>query len=187
MTPLYHSLSLLRAAIDQLIASIGKLAAWLSIGLVVVTCIVVVLRYGFGIGAIALQESAIYMFAALFMLGVAYTFARDGHVRVDVFYRHYHWRTKAWIEVLGGLMLLLPSAFCMVLLSLDFAAQAWANMEGSIEADGLPFVYLLKSLVPLSGALLFLQGVSSILYNTLLLVGYLHHSESESNHDEVKV
>jgi len=187
MKLLYHSLSILSASIDKLIAGIGKIAAWLSFSLVIVTCVVVMLRYGFGIGAIALQELAIYMFATLFMLGIAYTFARDGHVRVDVFYRHLDSHQKAWINIVGGLFFLLPSAFFLVLLSWDFAAQAWVNFEASIEADGLPFVYLLKSLIPVCGALLFLQGLSNIIDNTLLLVGYTHTRADQVATDEVMV
>ena len=171
MTKLYHILRAAGEAIDRFVAAIGRFTAWLSVSLVLATCVVVLLRYGFGIGAIALQESALYMYAALFMLGAGYTMSRDGHVRVDVFYRHFNVQQRAWIDILGGLFLLIPTALCMVLLSWDFVAQAWVNREGSIESDGLPFVYLLKTMIPVCGGLLFLQGLSSVIKNTLVLVG----------------
>ncbi|MEY3018332.1 MAG: hypothetical protein RL336_1467, partial [Pseudomonadota bacterium] len=100
MTKLYHILQRLAEAIDRLVAALGKLTAWLSVVLVLVTCVVVALRYGFGVGAIALQESTLYMYAALFMLGAAYTFVHDDHVRVDVFYRHFSAPQRAWINIL---------------------------------------------------------------------------------------
>lgn len=171
MNKLYHILNALGVAIAGLVSVVGRCTAWLSVFLVCITCIVVVLRYGFGIGAIALQETAIYIYAALFMLGAAYTFARDGHVRVDVFYRRFNTVQRAWVNILGGLFLLIPTALAIVLLSWEFVAQAWVNREGSIESEGLPFVYLLKSMIPICGGLLLLQGIANLIDNTLLLVG----------------
>ncbi len=183
MTKLYHILRAVGEAIERIVAAIGRLTAWLSVSLVLATCVVVLLRYGFGVGATALQESALYMYAALFMLGAGYTLSRDGHVRVDVFYRHFNTQQRAWIDILGGLFLLIPTALCMVLLSWDFVAQAWTNREGSMESDGLPFVYLLKTMIPVCGGLLFLQGLSNVIKNTLVLVGVI---DPEPTHaDEV--
>jgi TRAP-type mannitol/chloroaromatic compound transport system permease small subunit len=171
MGKLYHILNALGVTIAGFVSVVGRCTAWLSIALVCITCVVVVLRYGFGIGAIALQETALYIYAALFMLGAAYTLGRDGHVRVDVFYRRFTSIQRAWVNIVGGLFLLVPTALGIILLSWEFVAQAWVNREGSIQSEGLPFVYLLKSMIPMCGGLLLLQGIANLIDNTLVLVG----------------
>jgi TRAP-type mannitol/chloroaromatic compound transport system permease small subunit len=171
MNALYHILHKTAAMIDRIVDQIGRMIAYLVILLVFVTCYVVLTRYGFNIGSIAVQETVTYMHATIFMLGAAYTLQRGGHVRVDVFYSRINPRQQAWINALGSLFLLLPTAACLVYLSMDFVVQAWQIKEASIEQEGLPFVYLLKTLIPLGGSLLFLQGISIIIHNTLALVG----------------
>jgi TRAP-type mannitol/chloroaromatic compound transport system permease small subunit len=103
---------LLRVAdrIDAVIRHIGEWVAWLSLAMVLVTFAVVLLRYAFDIGSIALQESVTYMHAVLFMLGIAYTLGRNGHVRVDIFYERLSRRGRARVDLIGTLLLLIPSA-----------------------------------------------------------------------------
>jgi TRAP-type mannitol/chloroaromatic compound transport system permease small subunit len=148
----------LLTAIDGLNEILGRAIAWLTLGMVLVTFLVVVARYAFGAGSIALQESVTWMHAAVFMLGAAYTLKHDEHVRVDLFHRGWSARTKAGVEVIGVLVLLVPTSALLLWLGWDHAAAAWRIGEGSREAGGLPGVYLLKSLVPLGAALLLMQG-----------------------------
>ena len=147
------------------------LELWLALALVLVTFAVVVLRYLFQFGSIAMQESILYLHASLFLLGAAYTLKRDGHVRVDIFYRGFTPRGKALVDLLGSLLLLLPVCSFLLWVSWDYVAGAWALREGSPEAGGLPFVYLLKTLIPLAAALLILQGVSQALASLGTLAG----------------
>lgn len=182
MNALYHTLQKTAAMIDRIIDRIGQMIAYLVLMLVLVTCYIVLTRYGFNIGSIAVQETVTYMHATVFMLGAAYTLQRDGHVRVDVFYSRINPRQQAWINALGSLGLLLPTAGCLVYLSMDFVTQAWQIKEASVEQEGLPFVYLLKALIPAGGCLLFMQGISIIIHNTLALVGF---ENTEQIHDEV--
>jgi TRAP-type mannitol/chloroaromatic compound transport system permease small subunit len=149
----------LLAAIDGLNETLGRAIAWLTLGMVLITFAVVVARYVFGAGSIALQESVTWMHAAVFMLGAAYTLKHDEHVRVDLFHRNWSVRTRAAVEVVGVLVLLVPACTLLFWLGWDYAAAAWRINEGSREAGGLPGVYLLKSLVPLGAALLLLQGL----------------------------
>ncbi len=146
--------------IDQLSDWTGRLIAWLALAMVAVTFTVVVLRYLFDSGSIALQESITYMHALLFMLGAAYTLRHDGHVRVDIFYRKFGPRGRAWVDLLGVLFLLIPVTGFIAWISWDYVAASWALHEGSREAGGLPGVYLLKSVIPLMALLLLLQGVA---------------------------
>jgi TRAP-type mannitol/chloroaromatic compound transport system permease small subunit len=105
------------------------------------------------------------MHATVFMLAAAYTLHRDEHVRVDIFYRKLDARGRAWVDVTGTLLLLLPMMIFLLATSLDYVATSWSIHEGSREAGGLPypFVPLLKSLIPVTACLLILQGLASLL------------------------
>ncbi len=156
--------------LDQVAERTGRAAAWLALALVLVTFSVVVLRYLFAFGSIALQEAALYLHASLFLLGAAYTLKADAHVRVDIFYRHLAARGRAVVDLLGALLLLLPVCGFLLWISWDYVASAWALHEGSRETGGLPYVYLLKTLIPLAAGLLILQGISQALHSLATLL-----------------
>jgi TRAP-type mannitol/chloroaromatic compound transport system permease small subunit len=155
--------------IDRLIAAIGRAVMWLSLFLVLMQFAVVVMRYAFGVGSIWLSESLIYGHAALFLLAAAWTLQQNGHVRVDVFYSQLSARGKAIIDLLGALLLLLPFMAVIIFFALPYAARSWSILERSPETSGLPFVYLLKSLIPLFALLMGLQGFSQAMRAGLLL------------------
>ncbi len=149
---------------------LGSTISWLSLLMVLVTFVIVVLRYAFDLGWIWLQESVTYMHAALFLIGAAYTLKHEGHVRVDIFYRKFTPRTRAWIDLAGALFLLLPVCLFIFSVSWDYVAQSWALREGSREAGGLDGVYLLKSLILLMAGLLVLQGMAQAMRRLLTLL-----------------
>jgi len=156
--------------LDRVAERTGYTAAWLALALVLVTFSVVVLRYLFEIGSIALQESILYLHASVFLLGAAYTLKVDGHVRVDIFYRHLSARAQALVNLLGALLLLLPVCGFLLWVGWDYAATAWSLHEGSRETGGLPYVYLLKTLIPVAAGLLILQGLSQALNSLAILL-----------------
>jgi len=158
-------------AVDGFSDWLGRAVAWLSLGMVAVTFLVVVLRYGFNLGWIALQESVVYMHALLFLLAAAHTLKRDAHVRVDIFYQRLGARGRAWVDLLGGWLLLVPVCTFIVWASWDYVAASWAVREASREAGGLPAVFLLKSVIPLFAAVLLLQGVAQSLRAFLVIAG----------------
>ncbi|MCU5786600.1 TRAP-type transport system small permease [Alcanivorax marinus] len=149
---------------------VGHCCAWFAIAMVLLMVLVVVLRYGFGIGNIALQESITYLHGALFMLGAAYTLALDEHVRVDVFYQHFSPRRKALVNLLGTLLLLLPLCVAIFTLCLHYVLNSWAGLEAS-DNGGLPLVFMLKSLLLALPALLTLQAVAELIHAGLTLAG----------------
>ena len=155
--------------LDALSDLTGRAIAWLTAGMVLTTFLVVVLRYGFDWGSIALQESVTYMHALVFMLGAAYTLRHDGHVRVDIFYRRLGPRGQAVVNLLGSLLLLLPVSLYILIESWPYVTASWTVLEGSREAGGLPGVFLLKALLLLMPALLVLQGLADALRCLLLL------------------
>jgi TRAP-type mannitol/chloroaromatic compound transport system permease small subunit len=155
--------------IDRVIAAVGRAAAWLAVLVVMVQFAVVVLRYLLGIGSIWLSEAVIYGHAAMFMLAAAWTLQENGHVRVDVFYADASPRAKALVDLCGALALLLPFVAVIAWYALPYVLRSWTILERSREVSGLPFVYLLKSLIPLFALLLGLQGVSQAIRAALVL------------------
>jgi len=137
--------------------------------MVAVMAAIVVLRYVFQIGSIALQESVIYINALIFTFGVAYTLKEQGHVRVDIFYSALNEKKRAWVDLLGSLLFLIPSACFIVWVSWDYVAVSWRIREGSAETSGLPLVYLLKSALLVLPALLLLQGLSEIIKSVSII------------------
>ena len=158
--------------LDQLSELTGRIIAWLTLFMMLVTAVVVLMRYGFEAGSIALQESITYMHAIVFMLGAAYTLKHEGHVRVDVFYRNFNNKTKALVDLLGTLLFLFPLCLFILLGSLDYVSNSWAIKESSSEPGGIPAVFLLKTLIPAMTVLLMLQGLSIVCNKLLVLLGY---------------
>ena len=151
--------------VDRAIDGIGRAAAWLTLGMAATTCIVVALRYLLDAGAIWLQESVVYMHAAALLLGLSYALRHDAHVRVDVLYARFSARTRALVDCLGATALLMPVAATMVATSYDYVFDSWRVLEGSPEVGGLPAVFLLKTLLPVSAVLLFVQAAATALRN----------------------
>jgi len=146
--------------IDRLTTGIGRAVAWLALVVVLLQFALVVARYLFGLGSIWVSEAVIYGHATLFMLAAAWTLRAGGHVRVDVFYAEASPRTRAMIDLVGALLLLLPFALVLVWLSLPYAGRSWAILERSRESSGLPLIFLLKTLIPLFAVLMALQGMA---------------------------
>ncbi len=158
---------------------IGRLVSWLTLAMVLVTFAVVVLRYAFDLGWIAMQESITYLHAMVFLLGAAYTLKHEGHVRVDIFFRKLPEIAQAWVDLLGALFLLLPVCGFIFWVSWDYVLQAWELKESSREAGGLPWVYWLKTLIPVAALLLILQGLAAMLRSGLFIAGVLPGMERE--------
>jgi TRAP-type mannitol/chloroaromatic compound transport system permease small subunit len=139
--------------------------------LVALTFGLVVARYALGVGSIAAQELVLWLHAIVFMLGAAVCLRHGRHVRVDVLQQRWSPRTRAWVELLGMLLFLLPFAGLLLWLSLDYVAASWAQRESSREPGGLPALYLLKGVIPLAAGLLVLQGVAEVLRAVAALRG----------------
>jgi TRAP-type mannitol/chloroaromatic compound transport system permease small subunit len=155
--------------INTVTETIGRLTSWLTVAMVATVLVVVVTRYFLQIGSIALQESVTYLHCMVFMLGLAYTLKHDGHVRVDIIYRGYSVKTKALVNLVGGVLFLLPLCCVLFFVSWDYVLASWAIKETSSENNGLPFIYLLKSLMLTMPVLLFLQGLAETVKNGLIL------------------
>lgn len=156
-------MSRLIAGIDRVTEVLGRGVAWLTFAMVLITAVVVIMRYGFDIGAVRMQESVTYMHALVFMLGIPYALKHGAHVRVDLLYARAQPRTRQIIDLCGHVLLLAPVALYVLISSLDYVAAAWRVREASAEVGGIPGVFLLKTLIPLMASLLLLQGVAEAL------------------------
>ncbi len=156
-------------AIDAFTDVTGRAIAWLTVAMVVAVMTVVVTRYFLSVGSIALQESVTYLHCMIFMLGLAFTLKHDGHVRVDIFYRNFSAKTQAAVNLGGAVLFLMPVCVLLLVTSWDYVLASWAIGETSAENNGLPFVYLLKTLMLLMPMTLMLQGIAEILRNGLIL------------------
>jgi TRAP-type mannitol/chloroaromatic compound transport system permease small subunit len=150
---------LILRAIDGLNIWIGRAVSWLLVGMVAVMSAVVLLRYVFGVGFIWLQELVIYQHAAVIMLAGAAVLARDGHVRVDVLYRGWPAVWRARVNAVAAALFIIPTGLLLAWISWPYVRLSWLILERSRETSGLPAVFLLKTLIPLSGVLLALQGL----------------------------
>ena len=151
------------AWVDRLNDRIGRAVSWLTLAMVLVTFVIVIMRYVFDIGFIWMQESITWMHALVFMLGAAWALRRGDHVRVDVFYKRLSSRQQGWIDLSGSLLWLLPFCIYIGYEAWPYVERSWLSKEGSREASGLPGVFLLKSVILLTVLLLALQGISESL------------------------
>lgn len=159
--------------LDRISAVTGRATAWLTLFMVIITFVVVVMRYVFDAGLIWVQESVVWMHAVVFMLGAAYTLRDEGHVRVDVFYRVMSDRHRAWVDLIGVLIFLLPLCVFLGWKSFDFVTQSWSIREASRESGGLPYplIPMLKSVLLLMPVAVALQGASLCLKSVQTLRG----------------
>ncbi|MDG2000344.1 MAG: TRAP transporter small permease subunit [Alphaproteobacteria bacterium] len=151
------------SSINKINIYIGETISWLTLFMVLVTVLVVVLRYGFSIGFIWMQESVRFMYAGVFLLCAGYTLQKDKHVRVDVLYLNMSERKRAIVDLLGSLFLLLPVCWVIFYYSWSYVINSWVQMEGSIEERGLHLVFIMKTFIWLFSFLVSLQSIATII------------------------
>mgnify|MGYP003682085399 FL=1 len=164
-------ISTLIGAIDRFTEVTGRIVSWLTLLMVGMVVAVVIMRYFLELGSIALQESVTYLHATVFMLGLAFTLKHGGHVRVDIFYRQFSARRQAMVNLVGGIFFLMPVCLLIFISSWDYVLSSWEIAETSAENNGLPFIYLLKTLMLIMPVTLILQGIAEILKSALVVAG----------------
>lgn len=171
MLDLARRLEAIGRGLDAINRTVGLSVRWLAVLMLLVQFSIVVLRYVFGTSFIAMQESVVYLHAALFMLGAGYTLLVDGHVRVDIFYGEAAPKRKAVIDLFGVIVLLVPSVLAILYVTWNFVASSWEILEGPMSVGGIPALFVLKSLIPAFAVLVLLQGAALALKSlaTLLL------------------
>ncbi len=158
-------------AIDATNEWIGNKIVWLTLAMALVMFLNVILRYVFDSGWIWMQESVAYMHGALFMVAGGYTLKNEQHVRIDIFYDKMTPRKKAIVDIFGTFFLLFPTCFVIFYFAFPYIYDSWSVLEDSMEAGGLPGVYLLKTIILIFPVLLGLQGIAKVLKAILTLSG----------------
>lgn len=145
----------------------GRLIAWMVLIMVLLVSYDVAMRYLFRSGSITLQELEWHLFSMIFLLGAAYTFKHDDHVRLDLFYQSHYMNDlrRAWVNIAGGVFFLVPFCLLVIISAWPFVSQSYIHMEGSPDPGGLPMRWLIKSAIPLGFFLLMLQGIADIFKN----------------------
>ena len=151
--------------INNLNLKIGELFSWLLLCMVLLTCLIVILRYLFNIGFIWMQELVRFFYAAVFMLCAAYTLVENAHVRVDIFYSKMSEKNKNLVNVLGSIFFLIPVCFTTFFYSFSYVINSWMQLEGSLEERGLHAVFIMKTFIWLFSFMLFAQALSIIFSN----------------------
>ena len=151
--------------IDVINIKVGKLFSWLLLLMVLLTCLIVVLRYLFNIGFIWMQELVRFFYAAVFLICAAYTLAEDAHVRVDIFYSKLSDKTKHLVNLVGSLIFLMPVCVITFYYSFSYVLNSWAQFEGSLEERGLHAVFIMKTFIWIYAFMLFVQGFSIVVYS----------------------
>ncbi|MEJ2106843.1 MAG: TRAP transporter small permease subunit [Acidiferrobacteraceae bacterium] len=171
MTHIPQQLTDLAERIERLNEWIGRLMAWMVVLMAAIVVYDVSMRSIFHIGSVALQELEWHLFALVFLLGAAYTYRHDGHVRVEIFYQHFSLRRRAWVNLAGNLLFLLPLCVLVIASSWPFVHNSFLFHESSPDPGGLPFRFLIKSAIPFGFFLLLLQGLADSVRQLNILFG----------------
>lgn len=174
--------------IDRLNERIGRIVYWLTLFMVLIGAYNALVRYldrftGLGLSSNTYIELQWYMYSLVFLLGAAYTLKHNAHVRVDVLFTRLGPRGRAWINLGGTILFLLPFCVFVVWTSWPTVSNSWAVMEVSPDPGGLPR-YPIKTAIPAAFVLLFLQGVSMAVKQVAVLRGRLREEDLEE-HEKV--
>jgi TRAP-type mannitol/chloroaromatic compound transport system permease small subunit len=158
--------------VDRFNDYVGKGVYWLILLSVIVSSGNATIRYAFSRSSNGWLEIQWYLFSAVFLLGAGYTLLHNEHVRIDIIYGRLKPRTRAWIDLLGGLFFLLPMALLIMSLAWPMFLDSWRIDEYSTDAGGL-IRWPVKLLIPVGFLLLTLQGVSEIIKRVAFLMGLI--------------
>lgn len=170
-------LGLLRVArvIDAWNTFVGRAMGWMALLMVAIGVVNVVGRYlgaylGMQLSSNSLLEAQTYAYSLVFLLGAAYVLRREGHIRVDIIYAGRSQRTRAWVDLIGTGLLLVPFCVFTLYFSIDYVAHSWKVLESSPNPGGLPR-YPLKTVILIAFAMLLLQGLSEMVKRAAWLRG----------------
>ena len=149
--------------IDKLTDNIANGLLYILIALILLVFFTVFFRYVFNMSYIIIQEIIMYLHALIFMFGISYALKENSHVKIDVLYNTLNKKAQRVISIAGLVSFILPTALFIIYISIDMVTQSWMILEVSSEAGGLNLVFILKSLIPISGVLIFLQGIYELI------------------------
>jgi TRAP-type mannitol/chloroaromatic compound transport system permease small subunit len=154
-----HAAEKLAGGIDAFTDLVGRITSWLALGIALVMGANVLLRYAFSYGFIWAQELEWHIFVPICLFGMSYALLHKEHVRVDLLFQYFSDRNKHRVEILAALI---SMAFCIIVirLSIPYVYQSWSIGEGTANPGGIEYRYIIKSLIPIGFAIMFLQSLS---------------------------
>ena len=177
--PLVSRLGLVRVVLDRISGFAMGFAMSAAFLIILIQLAAVLLRYVFGLSFSWLNDSVVFSFAMIFMLGAAATLRDDGHVRVDILRPRFGPKTKAGIEMFGALIFIVPIGILILYSASGLIARTWTDLEPFNESDGLPIQYLFKTLVPIFAVLMIGQAISQATKAAMIIRG-VEPSETDS-------
>lgn len=174
-------MNFLHTALGKIINAMGQLCVVLMLLMIANVFYDVVMRYFFNDVSIGMQELEWHLFAAMFMFGIGFTLKEDGHVRVDILYEKMNPHTQAYIDIFAALLFALPITLIVMYYGYSYAFDAYDMMEGSPDPGGLPYRWIIRSVIPLSNAFLVLCIFYTIIGNILKLKGPNIHRDHIHN------
>jgi len=151
--------------LKKIISKTGKISSWFSLALVLLISTDVLLRYVFNFSTASLYEMEWHLFAIIFLLASPYTLQKNKHVRVDVFYNNFSKKKKNIIDLIGNIIFLIPFSFIIFYTSLPFVEDSYSILESSPDPGGLPYRFIIKSIIPIAFFLLMIQGILNTIKN----------------------
>ena len=149
----------------KIIKGIGRITSWIPFLLVILISCDVFMRYLLNYSSASFYELEWHLFAVIFLLGSVHTLHQNEHVRVDVFYNRLSDRKKIIIDLVGDLVFLVPFSIVVFYSSIPFVEDSFMILESSPDPGGLPFRFIIKSMIPITFLLLGAQGVLRIYQN----------------------
>ncbi len=149
--------------IESINEFVGRAVSWVTFGLVILVFTDVVMRYVFRTSFVFVQEMEWHLFSVIFLVGAGYTLLHDEHVRVDIFYQRMSKKSQAWVNLIGTGFFLFPGCFMIIATAIPFVTDSFSVLEGSPDPGGVPFRFILKSMIPIGFVFVALQGVSLFL------------------------
>lgn len=166
-----RALASIAAFICRINSLIGHTFAWLVLGSAVLCFAVVVLRYGFSTTHLWMQDLYVWLNGAMFMALAGYALLIDAHVRVDILYRPASVRRKAWLDMIGVVVFLIPFCVIVWLWGFEFVQRSWKLGEGSSNPGGMVGLWVLKTFILVFAVLVLLQGLAMLIRSVLILSG----------------
>ncbi|WP_348701767.1 TRAP transporter small permease subunit [uncultured Marinobacter sp.] len=170
--------------LDEGLGWLSKICGWIAcLAMILMAANVfydVVARYAFSNVSIAMQEMEWHLYSVVFLLGIPYALRTDGHVRVDVFYNNWSDRTKAWVNMIGAIVFVIPFAYLIGIYGYSFALDAYNMGEGSGDPGGLPHRWIIKSVIPFTAFFTATAGLNMVTFAIRVLAGDKTYSTEHS-------
>jgi len=181
--PAGKTAAMLSGLIDRVSGAALRAAIFFAFAIILIQLSAVLMRYVFGLSFSWLNDSVVFAFAGIFMLGGAATLRDDGHVRVDILRPRFSPQTRAVIEIVGAYAFIFPIGILILYAGAGSLLRSWTGLEPFNESDGLPVKYLFKTLVPVFAVLMIAQGLAQALKAALSLRGLRAFDKAGHSHE----